>query len=73
MSIPINTALLCIGLTLGLAAATASAADPEAAEPQGNAAWHGCIGLPTHDQLEDALDYARAQPNGGFSLSGNAA
>src|ERR1700738_1668238 len=68
MSIPINTALLCIGLTLGLSAATASAADPEPAEPQGEATWHGCNGLPTHDQLEDALDFARAQSNGGFNL-----
>jgi uncharacterized protein GlcG (DUF336 family) len=68
MSIPINTVVLCIGLTLGLAAANASAADPEAPEPQGTAAWHGCIGLPSHDQLEDALDFARAQSNGGFNL-----
>jgi len=40
----------------------------EAPEPQGAATWHGCAGLPNHDQLEDALDFARAQSNGGFNL-----
>jgi uncharacterized protein GlcG (DUF336 family) len=64
---PINTAVLGIGLTLSLSAATAMAAE-EGPEPQGAATWHGCVGLPTHDQLEDALDAARAQSNGGFNL-----
>jgi uncharacterized protein GlcG (DUF336 family) len=68
MSNPISKTVLGIGLTLSLAAAPAGAADTEAAEPQGAVAWHGCNGLPNHDQLEDALDFARAQSNGGFNL-----
>jgi uncharacterized protein GlcG (DUF336 family) len=67
MKIPISTAVLGFGLALSFAAAAAMAAN-EAPEPQDGAAWHGCNGLPTHDQLEDALDYARAQANGGFNL-----
>src|SRR5580700_11014502 len=69
MLIPISRAVLGIGLTfgLGLAVATAMAAD-EGPEPTGAVTWHGCAGLPSHDQLEDALDFARAQSNGGFNL-----
>src|SRR6266850_586600 len=64
---PINKVILSVGLTLSLAAGTAVAAN-EAPEPNDPVKWHGCAGLPTHDQLEDALDYARAQSNGGFNL-----
>jgi len=67
MLISSSKAALTVGLALSLAAATAMAAD-EGPEPQGGAAWHGCSGLPSHDQLEDALDSARAQSNGGFNL-----
>jgi len=63
---PIGRAVLGIGLTLSLGAAAAIAA--EAPEPHDPAEWHGCAGLPSHDQLEDALDFARAQSNGGFNL-----
>lgn len=68
MANPISTVVLGLGLALSLVAAPAGAADTEAAEPQGAVAWHGCNGLPSHDQLEDALDFARAQANGGFNL-----
>jgi uncharacterized protein GlcG (DUF336 family) len=64
---PINKAVLSVGLTLSLAAGTAMAADA-AADTQDGATWHRCIGLPTHDQLKSALEYARAQSNGGFNL-----
>jgi len=67
MPIPISRAVLGIGLALSLTAGTAMATN-EGPEPQGEATWHGCNGLPTHDQLEDALDFARAQSNGGFNL-----
>src|SRR6185369_10452560 len=67
MLISSSKTALTVGLALGLAAATAMAAD-EGPEPQGGPAWHGCSGLPSHDQLEDALDSARAQSNGGFNL-----
>jgi len=63
---PVSRAVLGIGLTLSLGAAAAIAA--EAPEPHDPAEWHGCAGLPSHDQLEDALDFARAQTNGGFNL-----
>jgi uncharacterized protein GlcG (DUF336 family) len=67
MLIPISRTVLGIGLALSLAAGAAMAAN-EAPEPQDGAAWHGCTGLPNHDQLEDALDFARALSNGGFNL-----
>src|SRR6202790_576436 len=67
MLISISKAVLGIGLTLSLAAAAAMAAE-EGPEPHDGMTWHGCVGLPTHDQLEDALDDARAQANGGFNL-----
>ena len=67
MLIPISKAVLGIGLALSLATTTAMAAD-DGSEPAGPVTWHGCAALPTHDQLEDALDYARAQANGGFNL-----
>jgi uncharacterized protein GlcG (DUF336 family) len=62
---PITKAALGIGLSLSLVAATAVAADAEVAD---GATWHGCIGLPSHDQLQSALEFARAQSNGGFNL-----
>jgi uncharacterized protein GlcG (DUF336 family) len=67
MLISISKAALAVGFAVTLAAATAVVAN-EGPEPQGDATWHGCAGLPSHDQLEDALDFARAQSNGGFNL-----
>src|SRR5690242_14681463 len=64
---PISRAILGVGLTASLASGTAMATD-EAPEPHDSVTWHGCAGLPSHDQLEDALDFARAQANGGFNL-----
>src|SRR3954454_3564272 len=65
---PIGTAVLGIGLTLGFGLGTAMAANAGADTHVDGATWHGCIGLPTHDQLQSALAYARAQSNGGFNL-----
>lgn len=52
---------LTLGLTLG---ATTAMADNEA---QG-ASRPGCAALPDHHVLQTALEYARAQSNGGFNL-----
>src|SRR4051812_12490818 len=30
--------------------------------------WASCVGLPDHHVLQSALEYARAQSNGGFNL-----
>jgi uncharacterized protein GlcG (DUF336 family) len=62
MSIPISKAVLSIGLTLELAAATAMAS------PQPVDHDRACAGLPGHNQLKAALEDARAQSNGGFNL-----
>ncbi len=60
---------LGLGLALGLSAATAMAADSEAvADDAGSLASSTCSGLPSHSQLKSALEFARAQSNGGFNL-----
>jgi uncharacterized protein GlcG (DUF336 family) len=56
--------VLGLGLTLSLVAAATMAADAQA----DGVTWHGCSGLPTHAQLKNALEFARAQSNGGFNL-----
>jgi uncharacterized protein GlcG (DUF336 family) len=56
---PTRSAVLSIGLTLSLAAASAMAHEG------GEAA---CAALPDHFQLQTALESARAQLNGGFNL-----
>lgn len=60
---PTNRINLAIGVTLCLAAATA-AADEGTDRPWAQA----CAGLPSHNQLQTALESARAQSNGGFNL-----
>src|SRR5215813_8302196 len=61
----IRTAALGIGLTLSLGAVmpNASAADVDVVFSS-----HTCDGLPSHSQLKSALEFARAQSNGGFNL-----
>ncbi len=57
-------AILAIGLSLTLATgATTALAD----NSQG-VYWGSCAGLPDHHILQNALDYARSQSNGGFNL-----
>jgi uncharacterized protein GlcG (DUF336 family) len=60
MFIPASRAVLGIGLALSLAATAAMAADTD--DPK------SCAGLPNHSQLQTALEFARAQSNGGFNL-----
>jgi uncharacterized protein GlcG (DUF336 family) len=57
---PASRAVLGVGLALSLACASATAADTD--DPK------SCAGLPKHDQLRTALESARGQSNGGFSL-----
>jgi len=60
------TRVMLAGAALSLlTAAAASAAEPAYAD-EGNDAL--CNGLPSHHQLQTALEYARAQSNGGFNL-----
>jgi uncharacterized protein GlcG (DUF336 family) len=51
---------LGIGLALGLVAAPANAGEDGGSQ--------ACAGLPSHHQLQNALENARAQGNGGFNL-----
>jgi uncharacterized protein GlcG (DUF336 family) len=62
-----RTAVLGFGLTLSLAAAAAMATG-EADELDSASQSHSCAGLPSHHQLQTALESARAQSNGGFNL-----
>jgi uncharacterized protein GlcG (DUF336 family) len=59
-------AVLAIGITLSLAAAAAVAADED--EGGDKSQSQACAGLPSHHQLQTALESARAQSNGGFNL-----
>jgi uncharacterized protein GlcG (DUF336 family) len=62
---------LGIGLALSFIAASALAAEvEELATSQGGSlsASGSCAGLPSYTQLKTALEYARAQDNGGFNL-----
>jgi len=57
-----------IGIALGLAAGAALAADADGAAEEAASISQACAGLPTHHQLQSALEFARAQSNGGFNL-----
>jgi uncharacterized protein GlcG (DUF336 family) len=57
-----TTAVLAIGVTLSLASAAAVANEDEGGDKQ------ACAALPSHHQLQTALESARAQINGGFGL-----
>lgn len=61
---PASRAILALSFTLSLTATTAraNADDTHDGRPQ------SCAGLPSHHQLQTALENARAQSNGGFSL-----
>lgn len=59
---------LGLGLALSLAAIAASAADRENAVNDVVFNSATCSGLPGHAQLKNALEFARAQSNGGFNL-----
>ncbi len=52
-----------VSLSLSLGAAAAMAQDQST-----GVYWASCLGLPDHHQLRTALENARAQSNGGFSL-----
>src|SRR5579859_6362508 len=56
-------------LGIGLAVSLALGATTARADNQGQGVyWAGCAGLPDHHILQSALEYARAQSNGGFNL-----
>ena len=60
------TRLIVTATALSLVTAMmASAAEPENTDGNSEA---GCSGLPGHNNLKTALEYARAQSNGGFNL-----
>jgi uncharacterized protein GlcG (DUF336 family) len=66
---PISKAALGLGLLCGLAAATTvSAADAQSSINDVVFNSQTCAGLPSHAQLKSALEFARAQSNGGFNL-----
>lgn len=67
MSNHIKETILGVGLVLGLVGSTAMAVDAQGAGDDGAAAA-ACAGLPSHGQLKGALEFARAQSNGGFNL-----
>ena len=58
-----HRAIMGIGLTVSLALGSTAAM----ADNQGTY-WAGCVGLPDHHTLQTALEFARAQANGGFNL-----
>lgn len=64
---PTIRAVLAVGFSLCLVAASASADELEFVDEGGSLA-HACAALPTHQQLQTALESARDQPNGGFNL-----
>jgi uncharacterized protein GlcG (DUF336 family) len=64
----IKRTALGLGLALSLAAIAAQAADQEAAVDDVVFNSTTCSGLPGHAQLKSALEFARAQSNGGFNL-----
>jgi uncharacterized protein GlcG (DUF336 family) len=56
-------------LGIGLAVSLALGATTARADNQGQGVyWASCVGLPDHHILQSALEYARAQSNGGFNL-----
>jgi uncharacterized protein GlcG (DUF336 family) len=56
-------------LGIGLALTLATGATTAMADNQGQGVyWGSCSGLPDHHILQNALEYARAQSNGGFNL-----
>jgi len=57
-----------LGLALSLAAGGVLATEAEGAADDASSLSQACAGLPTHHQLESALDFARGQSNGGFNL-----
>lgn len=63
------TALLGWGIALSLASASAFGAESSdlSADSRDDVS-QSCYGLPSHHQLQTALEYARAQSNGGFNL-----
>jgi uncharacterized protein GlcG (DUF336 family) len=63
MFIRTHKAIMGIGLTLSLTLGAATAM----ADNQG-VYWASCVGLPDHHVLQNALENARAQSNGGFNL-----
>ena len=60
--------LSVIGLSLSVAAASASAGDGDRDGDDQGGGSQQCAGLPSHHQLQTALESARAQSNGGFNL-----
>ena len=62
MNNPARRAVLGIGFALSLACASAVVAEADRDDPK------SCAGLPNHQQLQTALESARAQANGGFNL-----
>jgi hypothetical protein len=66
---PVKETVLGLGLALGLVAGTAMAVEAEGVADEGVSLSSGtCAGLPSHSQLKNALESARAQSNGGFNL-----
>jgi len=63
MIIRTQNAIAGIGVTLSLAFGTSAAM----ADNQG-VYWASCAGLPDHHVVQAALEFARAQANGGFNL-----
>jgi len=57
-----------IAATLVSASASAREASPPPAADVSSGASASCAGLPGHDALRSALDFARSQANGGFDL-----
>ncbi len=71
MFTPASRAVLGAGIALSFAAAGATAngeGDAAATVQDGISQSQSCAGLPSHHQLETALEFARAQSNGGFNL-----
>src|SRR5262249_59011570 len=66
---PVKKTALGLGLALSLSASLLMAAESEATSDEAaSLSSSACAGLPSHSQLKSALEFARAQSNGGFNL-----
>jgi uncharacterized protein GlcG (DUF336 family) len=68
MSVLSRSLVMSVGVLAIFAAAPSFADEEENRSQDGQSTGYACSGLPSHHELQTALEAARAQSNGGFNL-----